>query len=234
MPTPVDLLAERVRHDGARPLLTQYRDGARTELSAASFANWADKTVNWLDEEDLTDLDGTGESLLAIELALTEPAHWMTFVWWMAAWQAGLPVTPVPAAEAAVRVGGPTITAGGAEFVIGCSLHPFAMPGPVAPGVLDFSDEVRPQPDVHQAAPVDPERPAWLDRRGEVTVAGLLDDLTPTTGVGLLTTPTDAWTALRQGLLSPLLGGGSAVLVSGTVSDAELATITRSEGIRSD
>lgn len=55
MPTAVsvvELLAERVRSDGSRPLLTYYHPakGERVEFSAKSFANWVDKTAHLIME----------------------------------------------------------------------------------------------------------------------------------------------------------------------------------------
>jgi len=50
-----NLLAQRVRRNGAEPLITYYDldSGERTELSAVSFANWVNKTSNLLVDEFL-------------------------------------------------------------------------------------------------------------------------------------------------------------------------------------
>ena len=82
-------LAQRVARRGAQPLLTYYSaaDGARTELSAVTFANWVDKTANLI--VDLGHEDGDP---IDVALAEAHPAHWVTLVWIAAAWQRGCPV----------------------------------------------------------------------------------------------------------------------------------------------
>ena len=53
VPLIAELLARRVRSDGAAPLVTYYgtASGARTELSATTLANWVAKTSNLLTDE---------------------------------------------------------------------------------------------------------------------------------------------------------------------------------------
>ncbi len=55
-------------------------------------------------------------------------------------------------------------------------------------------------------------------------------DVQPVPG-RVLVRPTTAWETLAATLLGPVLGGGSAVVVEGEVSDAELARIAASERV---
>jgi uncharacterized protein (TIGR03089 family) len=95
--TIADLLADRTRHLGHRPLLTCYDDvaGARTELSYATLANWAAKTANMLAEEyDL----GAG-AVVALDL----DGHWTTAAVILACWKLG--AVPLPVATGDVSAG---------------------------------------------------------------------------------------------------------------------------------
>ena len=60
------LLGQALRHDPGRPLITAYdeHDGARTELSVTTYANWVAKTANLLVDEYL--LDDTDTIRLAL------------------------------------------------------------------------------------------------------------------------------------------------------------------------
>ena len=73
-----NLLAQRVRRNGAEPLITYYDldSGERTELSAVSFANWVNKTSNLLVDEFLID---AGDAI-QLRLAETHPGHWVTLI----------------------------------------------------------------------------------------------------------------------------------------------------------
>jgi uncharacterized protein (TIGR03089 family) len=89
--TVTDLLADRTRHEGHRPLLTCYDDvvGARTELSYATLDNWAAKTANLLAEEyDIT--PGAG-------VALDVDGHWTAVALILACWKLG--AVPLPRAD---------------------------------------------------------------------------------------------------------------------------------------
>src|SRR5687767_11892218 len=92
------LLAQRVRRDGADPLITYYDldSGERTELSAVSFANWVNKTSNLLVGELLVD---PGDAV-QLTLADTHPGHWVTLIWELACWQVGAVVNLDPAMTA--------------------------------------------------------------------------------------------------------------------------------------
>src|SRR3954468_2957567 len=102
VPLVAELLARRVRSDGAAPLVTYYESGsgARTELSATTLANWVAKTSNLLTDELLLP-DGAGVELRVAE---RHPGHWMTLVWAVACWQTGAVVTVGPPGAGAGRV----------------------------------------------------------------------------------------------------------------------------------
>ena len=66
-----------------KPFLTYYDDaaGERTELSYATFANWVEKTANWLrDERDVAPGD---------VVTMDRTDHWLSVVLAFAAWRAG-------------------------------------------------------------------------------------------------------------------------------------------------
>jgi len=80
--TPGELLQVCLRRDSSRPLVTWYDDatGERVELSVATAANWAAKTANLLDDED-------------IDVVRLDPAnHWLAAVVALGAWTGGVPV----------------------------------------------------------------------------------------------------------------------------------------------
>ena len=188
-------LAQRVARRGAQPLLTYYSaaDGARTELSAVTFANWVDKTANLI--VDLGHEDGD-----PIDLALAEahPAHWVTLVWIAAAWQRGCPVN-LEATGASLLVVGPGDDRR-AEVTVACSLHPLGLGfRPPVPGVIDYA-EVFVQPDAHD------EASSLLDVPGDVAVRDTRL---------LLADPPPGWEAVAQALIAPVLGDGSTVVAVG-------------------
>ena len=82
VPLIAELLARRVRSDGAAPLVTCYDDaaGTRGELSGTTVANWVAKTSNLLTDELLLPADAAVELLVAGR----HPGHWMTLVWALA------------------------------------------------------------------------------------------------------------------------------------------------------
>ncbi|MFZ0530514.1 MAG: TIGR03089 family protein, partial [Propionicimonas sp.] len=157
----ITALAARVRRAGADPLVTWYRpaDGARTELSGRTFANWVDKTANLLDALGV-------EGPISAPLNLAHPGHWMSLVWPVAAWQHGCGYTVgVPEPSAAVAVVGPDrpepVTG---AITIACSLHPLGLGLRHLPEeVLDFTTEALAESDAHWSVPVDPEALAWAD-----------------------------------------------------------------------
>lgn len=228
--TIVDVLAERVRTDGSRPLLTYYNPsrGERTEFSATSFANWVDKTANLIDTLGV-------EGLVAAPVSVTASSHWMGLVWTFAAWQRGLayaavlPPLPDDAGLAVIGPDDPTPLLPGAT--IACSLHPLGLGLRDLPkGVLDYTSEALAEPDAHWAADVDPDAPCWFDDLREITHADWLG--LPPEADRVLVREAAPWLVVQEALVRPLLGGGSAVLLAGGVSEADLARIIASERAR--
>lgn len=212
----VSALVRRARRDGARPLITYYDlgTGARTELSGSTFANWVDKTYHLLVELDV----GPGD-VVALPLAITDPGHWVTFALTAGAWQAGAVVVAGDDADAVVTAVGPG-RMDGAGTVLACSLHPlgFGSETPLLPGVIDFSIDVRSQPDAHGEEAVAESAPAWRDEAAVLSHADLAA-VTPVTE-RVLVRPTTPLATLLAGYVGPLLGGGSAVIVVGGDPDA--------------
>jgi uncharacterized protein (TIGR03089 family) len=224
----VAALGRRVRRDGGRPLITYYdlATGARTELSGRTFANWVDKTYHLLVELDVQPGDE-----VALPLAATHPGHWVTFALAAGAWQAGAVVVPGGSERAVVTVVGPEGVhdeAGGT--VLACSLHPlgFGFTEKLPAGVIDFSIDVRSQPDAHAEEPVPESAPAWRDGTEVLTQADLAAAYPVSERV--LVRPTTPLATLTAGYLSPLFGGGSAVVVLGTDEDA-IARIVAEERV---
>jgi len=209
----VAALVKRARRDGDRPLITYYdlATGARTELSGRTFANWVDKTYHLLVE-----LDVQPSETVALPLAVDHPGHWVTFALVAGAWQAGAVVVPEPSATAVVTAVGPEDLGRAAPgTVLACSLHPlgFGFADPLPAGVIDFSVDVRSQPDAHAEEPVDEEAPAWRDRSEALTHADLAS-IRPVSE-RVLVRPTTPLETVSRAYIAPLLGGGSSVVVVG-------------------
>jgi uncharacterized protein (TIGR03089 family) len=219
-----------VRERGASPLLTYYdlATGERTELSGVSVANWVDKTSNLLVDE----LDVEPGDPVELALAQRSPGHWVTLVWQLACWQVGATVTlGRPSAGTVIVVGPGEVTAplASGRPVVMCSLHPLGLPlaGPPPPGVLDYTLEVRAQPDQHAALPQSGLLAAWHDATRQLSQGDLLT-AAPTTRRRLIR-PDDPWATTRDAVLAPLLGGGSSVVVAGTAGPEQLARIAEQE-----
>lgn len=218
-------LARRVARRGAQPLLTYYSaaDGARTELSAVTFANWVDKTANLI-----VDLGHDDGEPIDVALAEAHPAHWVTLVWIAAAWQRGCPVT-LGVTGADLLVVGPDDDRR-AETTVACSLHPLGLGfRPPVPGVVDYA-EVFVQPDAHDEAaelgflPFDTDPGA--SRRG----SGSRSVESRDTRI-LLADPAPGWDTVAQALVAPVLGEGSTVVAVG-YDDAGLDALATSERAR--
>ncbi|WP_157974153.1 TIGR03089 family protein [Desertihabitans aurantiacus] len=229
-----DLLTDRVRRDGSAPLLTCYDvgDGSRTELSATTFANWVAKASNLVVDE----LDLDAGDAVAVPLLREAPGHWMSLVWVMALWATGAhPRVVAPGEDAGeVAVVGPAaladpdaVTAG---TVLVCSLHPLGLGfrEPLPAGWVDWSTEVRSQPDRFAGVPPTPELPAWAEPDLVLTQ----DELVTQSGVAerVLVRPGDPWPTVAAALVRPLIGGGSAVVVTGG-TDADLDRIRAEENV---
>lgn len=218
--TPAELLAEALRGDSGRPLITFYDDatGERVELSVATFANWVAKTANLL-QDDLGAQPGD-------RLALLLPAHWQTAVWLLAAFSTGVVAVPGgDPAEADLVVSGPDTlerarACGGERVAL--ALRPLGGRFPQSPaGFADYAVEVPSQGDRFVPyAPVGPRTPA-LELAGEVLDGAEVVErarrsaaaLGLERGSRLLSgLPYDAWDGLAAGLLAPLAADASVVL----------------------
>src|SRR5665647_3278878 len=143
----------------------------------------------------------------------------------------GAVVVPHMSEDAVVTAVGPQdvgISAGG--VILACSLHPlgFGFTEPLPSGVIDFSIEVRSQPDAHAEEPVPESAPAWRDGTETLSHAHLA--ATPPVSERVLVRPSTALETVREGYVAPLLGGGSAVVVLGD-DDAALARIAEQERV---
>ena len=218
------VLAEQLRRDPSRPLVTFYDDATaeRVELSVATYANWVAKTAGLLQDELELERGGT----VLVDL----PTHWLTPVWLGAAWSLGLAVTPdVPGAAATADtadlvVCGPEGLERHATTgvpVVALSLLPMGarFASPLPDGVLDYGVVVWGQPD--SFLPLDPptgDDVAWRAGNDSTTQAQLVEAAaaaaTSTPGTRLLTDAAPCSPAGVEHLLGPLLGGGGTVWVA--------------------
>jgi uncharacterized protein (TIGR03089 family) len=198
--TPAGLLDREVARDGARPLVTWYDDraGARVELSVVTTANWCAKIAGLLTDE----YDAEPGVVVTVDL----PLHWQTACVLLAIWVCG-------AAVAIGDTGDVRIAASGdADIVVA--------PDPMGVGL---SRLVGGQPDDFvPLVPVDPSALALrLDDREwtHETLAAAAQHAVDHYQLGrdarvLSTMSYDSADGLGVGLLAPLAGGGSVVLVS--------------------
>ncbi|MCL2543084.1 MAG: TIGR03089 family protein [Nocardioidaceae bacterium] len=213
-----DVLAERLRHDAGRPLVTFYDDttGERVELSVTTYANWVAKAGSLLVDELGLERGDT----IRVDL----PPHWMSTVFLGAAWTAGLVLTDSDAPQAVVcGPGGLDAWApvAGSVEVLACSLLPLGVrfADPVPGGAHDVGVEIWSQPDafVPYDPPVGADDATALDGRtssqealiGAAAAGSLLTD-----GGRLLSTANPASPPGLATFLEPLVRGGSLVLVA--------------------
>ena len=225
-----ELLQQRVRTDGSAPLFTFYDldSGARTELSATSFGNWVDKTSNLLVDELAVD-EG---DVISMTLAVEAPGHWLTAVWQLACWQVGLVVDVTNPSLTAAVVTGREWQGHAAHEVFACALHPlgFGFGEPLPGGVRDYAIEVRSHADRFFGPPPDAAATAWVDAERTLIQADLVNvDVTP---ARRLVRASEPWATCRDGVITALVTGGSAVVVVGGNAD-QLARIAESERITS-
>jgi uncharacterized protein (TIGR03089 family) len=221
-------LRQRVRIDGSAPLLTYYdvSSGERVELSAISFSNWVDKTSNLLvDEVAVSEGDA-----ISMPLALEAPGHWLTAVWQLASWQVGLMVDLTGDSLAAAVVTGRHWQGYRARDVFACALHPlgFGFDEPLPDGVRDYALEVRVHADRFFGAPPDPDATAWIDDERTLSQTDLVTIEGP--ALRRLVRASDPWTTCRDGVLTALTTGGSAVIVVDGEAD-QLARIADTEHV---
>jgi uncharacterized protein (TIGR03089 family) len=164
--TPAEALARRLREAPADPLVTWYDDtsGERTELSAASFANWVAKSANLL--RDGLDLEP------GFVVVMDLPPHWQALPLACAVWQLEgvIDASGRPASRPDLLIRSADREAAlDADEELVLALRPFAMPGePPVGGALDYDREVRVHGD-HFAGPAPhPSARALLKPAGEV------------------------------------------------------------------
>lgn len=223
----LDRLNRRTAIDGASPFLTHYADGQRTELSARSFANWVTKTANLVVDEYALEPGDT----VRLTVADAHPMHWMTLIWTMAAWQAGLTVVD----EAAdLEVAGPEAASAspagpGGGMAVACSLHPLGLGLVDLPsGWTDFSTAALAQPDDWFGETAADSDLAWDVENDHLSFADLAE-VDARAGRSVVSGIRDRWEAVRTCLLAPLLGGGSTLIVAGDPNPAELERIAAAE-----
>jgi len=204
------VLADRLRREPGRPLVTFYDDdtGERVELSVTTYANWVAKAGSLLVDE----LDLERGDTLRVDL----PPHWLTPVFLGAAWSAGLVVTDSDDPTAVVC--GPDLLArwagdAGDRVVLACSLLPLGVrfAEPVPPGVHDVGVEIWSQPDAF--IPWDP--PTADDRAVESWFRGSLRSHL---------NQRQLWEAATGGTL--VSDGGRLLVAASPASPPELATFT--------
>jgi uncharacterized protein (TIGR03089 family) len=212
------LLADRLRRDPGRPLVTFYDEetGERVELSVTTYANWVAKASSLLvDELGLE----RGETV-RVDL----PPHWLAPVFAGAAWNAGLVVTDADDATAVV-CGPDRLERWSPEaadrVVLACSLLPLGVrfAEPVPAGVHDVGVEIWSQPDAFvpwdPPGPDDPATDLAGARRtqGETWEAAATGTLV-TDGGRLLWAASPASPPELAAFTEPLAKGGSLVLVT--------------------
>jgi uncharacterized protein (TIGR03089 family) len=210
--TPEQLFSDLLAAEPSRPFVSYYDEasGERSELSVRSLANWVAKThFLLLDELGL----GVGD---AAYVAL--PAHWLSVPAVLGVLTAGLELTSDPS-RAAVGFVAP----GTAESADGI---PDVYAIAAVPGIADYTDAVRPQPDkwpsVHLVA--GPSDPALNGRSREALVRDArarAGELGAGDGARLISTrwwqsPED----LVDTLFVPLVVGGSVVYVANAADEA--------------
>ena len=221
-------LRQRVRLDGSAPLFTFYdlESGDRTELSATSFSNWVDKTSNLLVDEVAV---GEGD-VIGMPLAVEAPGHWLTAVWQLACWQVGLAVDLTNPSLPAAVVTGRQWQGHAERDIFACALHPlgFGFGEPLPDGVRDYAIEVRSHADKYYGYPPEPGAIAWVDAERILTQAELSNVDGPP--ARRLVRAGDPWATCRNGIVTALVTGGSAVVAVGGDAD-QVTRIADSERV---
>lgn len=227
-PTPATLLADALRADPARPLLTfhDHADGQRVELSVATFANWVAKTANLVRDE----LDAQPGETLSVRL----PLHWQAAVWLQAAWATGLVVTLDRDAEADVTVVSHDDGHAGHGSVVSMGLAPMGLPHPdrtpATPTALDYDREIHAHGDRFDGVAPAPDSVALVEGGVTTTGAELAREATvtpPPGGALLVTDDLTTRQVLLGGLLVPLASGATAVLTRHADPERLAATVAQ-------
>jgi uncharacterized protein (TIGR03089 family) len=195
-------------------------------LSAVSFANWVNKTSNLLVDELFVE-PGDAVQLM---LAQTHPGHWVTLIWELACWQVGAVVSLESSVEPKVVVFGPGMgwTTFGGTHVVHCSLHPLGLPSGARSPVIDYNLEVRGQADQYPAVQQSASAPAWRSPGLDLDQSDLLAAARSSSRRRVIV-PSDPWRTTQDALITPLVTGGSTVIVSGTATEERLDRIRTSE-----
>jgi uncharacterized protein (TIGR03089 family) len=221
-------LRQRVKTNGSAPLFTFYDLGsrARTELSATSFSNWVDKTSNLLVDEVAV---GKGD-VISMPLAVEAPGHWLTAVWQLASWQVGLIVDLTNPTMPVAAVTGRNWEGHSAPDVFACALDPmgFGFGEPLPDGIRDYAIEVRSHADKFFGTPPEASATAWVDAEKTLTQTDLVKFDGPPTR--RLVRADEPWASCRDGVVTALVTGGSAVIVVGGNAD-QLERIAQSERV---
>jgi uncharacterized protein (TIGR03089 family) len=116
--------------------------------------------------------------------------------------------------------------------VFACALHPlgFGFGEPLPDGVRDYAIEVRSHADSFFGPPPDGAATAWVDAERTLSQADLVSvDGTP---ARRLVRASEPWATCRDGVITALVSGGSAVIVVGGDPD-QLTRIAESERVAS-
>ena len=251
----MDMLSHLLADDPASPRLTVYNeaDGTRMDFSAQTTENWASKVANFLREE----LDLDDDSVILCDL----PVSWQTAMIALGALAAGVTVRFATddaiqsAAGADVITGGADVVAGGTGGAGAAAGAETAASGTDEPVVFftttDKADDYTGRGDV-VVVTTDPFG-RGVEEIGEQVPEGTIDfgptvrfygdfypgqtqplsDLIAPTSekMRVLSTGWTDWDSFSRQVLSPLAGGGSAVVVAGMVDTDRLAEIADNEKI---
>ncbi|HSV38783.1 MAG TPA: TIGR03089 family protein [Nocardioidaceae bacterium] len=206
------VLADQLRRDPGRPLVTFYDDttGERIELSVTTYANWVAKTAGLAQDE----LDLTRGDRVRIDL----PTHWLGPVWLGAALSLGLTIVSDGAADLVVcGPGGLEGYADSGPQVVALSLRPMGarFVEPLPQGVLDYGAVVLGMPDAFTAYdPPAADDPAWDTTTHSDLLAAAADAELVLDGHRLLTDVNPCTHFGSATLLGPLQGGGGTAWVA--------------------
>jgi uncharacterized protein (TIGR03089 family) len=199
------LLTAFVTRDPSLPLLTHYDDatGERTELSAATLANWVAKTANLL-------VDGCGlgpDDVAGVPL----PPHWQTAAVLLGAWSAGLTVSFDEPGDVVFAAQEQLELKAADRFVLGFA--PMGMPmRDVPPGWVDYIAEVRGFGDFYSGPGPTPQTPALPG----LSHAALIEQSSPMPENTRVLIDADEHPSPRDWLVAPLAAGSSVVIVTHT------------------
>jgi uncharacterized protein (TIGR03089 family) len=106
-----------------------------------------------------------------------------------------------------------------AHDVFACALHPlgFGFTEPLAGGVRDYAVEVRAHADRFSGTRPEADATAWVDPERSLSQADLVEVEGPP--LRRLVRATDPWATCRNGVVTALVTGGSAVVVVGGDAD---------------